>query len=92
MTTAIPAAPGWRAVYSDAQGLPDDEPLTLHIVCRPILAWEVRPDFDDDVHLRPIVASGGVVQADEPGLILGPGQEPEDFRRVLTNETRRARS
>lgn len=89
----IPAAPGWRAAYSEAQGLPDDEPLDDHVWCSPIVAWEVRSDERGRRLLQPMVSEGTVVAAagNEPDWILAPGEEPEDHRSPLTWDREAAR-
>ena len=87
----IPAAPGWRVVYTEAAGLPADEPLEDHVSCEAVAAWEVRENDRGALYLLPMVTSGSVVEAEgnQPDLILEPGQKPEDFRFALTYEPRR---
>jgi hypothetical protein len=89
----IPALPGWRAAYSEAQGLPDDEPLDEHVYCRPVVAWEVRKDEDGALQLWPMVSSGLVVEAEgnEPDLLIEPGRELEEYRFALTYDREVAR-
>lgn len=83
----IPATPGWRAVYSEAGGLPSDEPLDAHVCSREIAAWYV--DDEEEVQLSPLVADGGVVWSDPPDVILAPGETFEDKRWLLTHPTRK---